>query len=157
MSTKTEVIGSDLVVTRTFRARRDLVFNAWTDPEQVQSWWGCGDTTGVTSTVDLRVGGEYRHVMRIKEAGEYSMEGTFTEVDPPKRLAYTVPGQEIGGFETPETLTSIDFLERGDRTEVRLIMHGIAATPLKDIVTGGWTAAFDKLSKVVEEASQPVG
>jgi uncharacterized protein YndB with AHSA1/START domain len=30
----------EIVLTRTFDAPRELVFQAWTDPAQIAQWWG---------------------------------------------------------------------------------------------------------------------
>jgi uncharacterized protein YndB with AHSA1/START domain len=102
-------MGGRLVVTAIFDAPRERVFAAWTDPKQVQVWWGCAQATAVVSTVDLRVGGVYRHVMQVAGCGECTVSGEFIEVDPPRRLAFRVKGARIDGHpEMPETTTAMD-------------------------------------------------
>jgi hypothetical protein len=34
--------GYELRITRTFDARRQMVFDAWTKPEMLKEWWGHG-------------------------------------------------------------------------------------------------------------------
>ena len=46
-----------ITLTRTFRAPRERVFAAWTDPETMQRWMVRGKCTD--AEVDLRVGGAY--------------------------------------------------------------------------------------------------
>lgn len=146
MSTDYEIIDGDLRFTRVFDAPRELVFAAWTDPERVQVWWGCAQTTSVASTVELRVGGAYRHVMQVEGAGEVVLAGEFTEVDPPRKLSYRVQGGPVEGMEDlPDTTTTVEFLERGDQTELRLTISGLSESQFKDIVTGGWRAGLAKL------------
>lgn len=148
MSTRTEVIDGKLCLTRTFDAPRSLVFDAWTRPEMVQTWWGCSRTTSVESTIDLRVGGEYRHVMQLEGIGPMTAMGTFTVVDPPERIAYTSPGGEFEGMPPmPDTTTTVVFVEVEGRTELRMTIEGLAGTPYLDIVQGGWGAGLEKLEK----------
>ena len=47
----------ELIIERIFDAPRALVWEAWTDPEQVQRWWGPQGFTTPFCTIDLRVGG----------------------------------------------------------------------------------------------------
>jgi len=49
--------GSELVITRVFDAPRELVWNAWTEPESVKRWWGPKGFTAPFCRIDLRVGG----------------------------------------------------------------------------------------------------
>ena len=49
--------GSELVITRVFDAPRELVWNAWTEPERVKRWWGPQSFTAPFCRIDLRVGG----------------------------------------------------------------------------------------------------
>jgi uncharacterized protein YndB with AHSA1/START domain len=49
--------GSELVITRVFDAPRELVWNAWTEPERVKRWWGPEGFTAPFCRIDLRVGG----------------------------------------------------------------------------------------------------
>ncbi len=50
----------EIVITRIFNAPRELVFKAWTDPEQVAQWWGPKGFTTRVVDLDLRSGGQWR-------------------------------------------------------------------------------------------------
>ena len=140
MSTKTSFENGQLTVTRVYDAPRDAVFDAWIETSKVEKWWGCADTTQVTSTVEPRVGGKYCHLMTIKDAGEFPMNAVITDYDPPALLAYEVAGMQPG-----QTMTvRVEFMERDGQTEVRLT-HDNIPTEFGEIITGGWSAAFDKL------------
>src|SRR5206468_2541018 len=69
-----------------FDAPRDVVFAAWTEPEQLKRWWGPGIFETVFAEVDLRPGGRYELVL---EPGSMRLVGEFREVTPPRRLVYT--------------------------------------------------------------------
>jgi len=78
-----------VTITRVFRAARDLVWKAWTDPEMMAQWFGPRGFTIPECTLDVRVGGSLRIVMRGPDGNDYPMKGTFLEVTPPERLKFT--------------------------------------------------------------------
>ncbi len=65
MTTPASKADTTLRINRTFRAPREKVFSAWTDPEKLKRWWGAheGFTTPIAE-IDLRVGGSYRLGMK---------------------------------------------------------------------------------------------
>jgi uncharacterized protein YndB with AHSA1/START domain len=60
----TEPGDRELVVTRTFDAPRELVFDAFTDPEHLMKWWGPHGCTVISCKADPRVGGAWSISMR---------------------------------------------------------------------------------------------
>ena len=54
----------ELVIMREFNAPRELVWRAFTEPEQIKKWWGPKAFTAPVVKIDLRVGGEYLFCMR---------------------------------------------------------------------------------------------
>jgi uncharacterized protein YndB with AHSA1/START domain len=68
MSNETDPVDAGnlvLVVRRTINATARRLFEAWTRPEQLRSWWGPRPVRCVDAQVDLRVGGRYRIVNEI--------------------------------------------------------------------------------------------
>ena len=53
-----------LVIERTFNAPRELVFEAFTDPARLMSWWGPHGCTAISCEADPRVGGTWCISMR---------------------------------------------------------------------------------------------
>ena len=76
----------------------------------MRRWWHAErDWETSEAEVDLRVGGEVRVVMRDPAAGaEYGGGGRYTEVDPPRRLAFTWLWDDMA----TRMLIEIDFEER---------------------------------------------
>lgn len=141
-----------LILRRTFDAPREAVFRAWTQPELMEQWWGCAECTGVQTTMDLRVGGTLRNIMQIENCGEVDMVATFTEVDPPNRLAFTTPGgpSPAGMPDMPDTTTTAVFTAvDANRTEVQVRIDGLIP-PFDQIVSGGWQASLEKLAKAAQ-------
>jgi uncharacterized protein YndB with AHSA1/START domain len=54
----------ELVITRIFDAPRELVFEAFTDPERLMNWWGPQGCTVISCEADPRAGGTWCISMR---------------------------------------------------------------------------------------------
>ena len=84
-------IGREFTITRVFDAPRELVWKAWTDPEQVARWFGPRgfSTPRSTVTMDVRPGGTFEFTMVSDDDGnEIPSGGTFLEVEEPERLVW---------------------------------------------------------------------
>ena len=139
-------------ITREFDAPREIVFNAWVDPDQVSAWWGCNMTTAVTSTVEPCVGGVYRHVMTLGDMGEHPYEGVITEFDPPNLLTYEadLPACEQFGSEAMHVRNRVEFNDLGGRTQLVITVTGITNDTMKGIISGGTADSIGKLTKFLD-------
>lgn len=156
MSTQIEIGEASLTATRVFDAPRELVFAAWTEPERIKAWGGCPGGTLLEISIDLRVGGEYRNRMHIEGAGEVTLVGVFSEVDIPQRIVYTFgPDPATGEQEFPSSTVAIDFVAKGDQTEVRLFHSGLVTEEMRGGVNEGWQNGFEKLVGYLEEQRTP--
>ena len=54
-----------IMLTRTFAAPREQVFEAWTRPEHVACWWDPAGTRLAECEIDLRPGGAFRFVNQL--------------------------------------------------------------------------------------------
>jgi uncharacterized protein YndB with AHSA1/START domain len=104
----------EIVITRTFNAPRELVFDAWTTPELLARWFGPPDWKLTGCEVDARPGGGYRFVMQHDNGATMGITGRFREVERPHRLVSTEIYDEdwTGG----ETLITNELEEDGGRT-----------------------------------------
>ena len=150
MTNEIEKLPDGLRITRIFTAPRERVFEAWTNPEMVQTWWGCAQTTAVHSRIELRVDGAYTHTLDIEGCGQYEMQGHFTHYDPPAHLAWTTPG--TNGM--PTTHVDVRFEDLGQQTRVCLTLSGLENEEFKGIVTEGWKAGFAKLSQRIDSGME---
>ena len=136
-------------VTRVIDAPRHEVFRAWTDPEILKAWWGPGAFTCPEAEVDLRPGGDYRLVMQPTSGEPMVLAGTYREVDAPSRLVYTWRWATGPAATGDESLVTVEFVDAGDRTEVRLSHedfppdHGPAPYAL------GWDGGLEKLEALL--------
>ncbi len=132
---------------RTFAAPRERVFAAWTEPELVRQWFG-GEGCELTGLeMDVRPGGAYRFCMKTSQ-GEMTVGGTYREVASPEKLVYTWQWEDDPAYADRETLVTVEFVDCGGSTEVRLTHENF---PTAENVTNhqqGWTVALEKLDKL---------
>jgi uncharacterized protein YndB with AHSA1/START domain len=144
--------GNTLRMERTFHAPAQAVFEAWTSEEVMRRWWHAEhDWETTVATVDLRVGGEVRVVMRDPHRdAEYGGGGVYTEIDPPRRLAFTWLWD--GG--TTRQLIEIEFDEaEAGVTTVRFTHSGLWDEEAVRSHEEGWSSAFDNLERALAAAS----
>ena len=125
-----------------FDAPRERVFAAWTDPAELERWWGPGRFRTTRAEVDLRPGGRYEIVL---EPGPMRLVGEFREVLAPRRLVYT--WQWVAGVpDTPASLVTVEFHDLGGRTEVVLRHDSFAGPGPVDMYGAGWASGLAKLA-----------
>jgi uncharacterized protein YndB with AHSA1/START domain len=154
----------DLVVTRIFDAPLEIVWNAWTDPEQVKRWWGPRYYTSPTCRIDLREGGKYVFAMQApaEQGGQVSYTaGVYERIVPMERLEFTQgPADEAGNRIDPaeagmpadfpkELHTVVTFRTLGDMTELTIREEGWTMGQMFVYALAGTQQQFDKLSAVV--------
>src|SRR5262249_39787821 len=106
-------------VRRRMPVPREVVYEAWTDPEGLREWMCPGDVISAEATLDVRVGGSFRITMRSKER-VHEHVGTYQIVEPPAKLSFT-----WSGLDNPNeiTLVTVEFIAHGAESEL-VITHG---------------------------------
>ena len=114
----------EIVFTRVFDAPHELVWEAWTDPQQVVQWWGPTGFTTTTHEMEVRPGGVWRFIMHGPDGTDYPNKIVYTEVVRPKRLAFThgsANESESGQFQV-----TVTFTDQGGKT--RFTMRSLFAS-----------------------------
>jgi uncharacterized protein YndB with AHSA1/START domain len=140
----------NLRIERTYRAPIERVYEAWTSEEVLRRWWRTDrgwDTSD--AQVDLRVGGAVRVVMRTETGKEIGGGGVYTEVEPPRRLAFTW----LWDGETRRTLIEIDFSEHAGVTTVVFVHRDLWDEEAVRSHEDGWTRMFEILADYTENRS----
>jgi len=134
---------------RRFEKPREIVFRAWTDPEALKQWWCPQGWIPAEVDLELRVGGSYRIGMRRLSGGApVYVRGSFLEVDPPEKLAYT--WEWVNAFEQmPRTRVTVQFLAEGSTTIVSLTHEDLPEIPVCLQHRNGWIAALGRLGEVL--------
>lgn len=123
-----------IVFERVIDATVDEAFALFTEPERLRRWHA------VSAAVDLRVGGDYRFTV-VPGSIAY---GTFSEIEPGKRLVYTWGWK---GDDTPPPSASsiaVEFEPIGSQTKVTLTHSGLDEEAATNHSVG-WTHYCDRL------------
>lgn len=135
---------------RVFDAPIELVWAAWTRAEHLSRWMKCDrEATYEVLSWTPEVGGRIETRMIMPGQFEVTSTGRFTEVDPPRLLAYTIDADPA--LEAPEMRVRVQLAEvvdEGRKTQVTLTQSGIP-TDLRGIIDGGWTHSLSQLGDVV--------
>jgi uncharacterized protein YndB with AHSA1/START domain len=133
---------------RTYAAPRQLVWDAWTDPDQIAQWWGPRGVTTPRESIelDLRPGGRIRFDMVDDATGtRYPNSGTVLEVDPPSRLVYADDGFPDGTGKGTATVTFTAVDERTTTLRVRIVAD--FDETVRAGAEQGWGSQLEKLAE----------
>jgi uncharacterized protein YndB with AHSA1/START domain len=131
-------------------APRATVFAFLLDPDKLMRWMGTG------AEMDPHPGGIY---LLKGVAGKHSARGTFKEVVPVHRLAYSFGWDHRAEVPPDSTLIEIDLEERGQGTLLKITQSGLPTQEERAAHAKGWTHYNDRLADVLSgkpvEPDQP--
>ena len=136
-----------LTVRRVVAATPDRVFEAWTDPEQLSSWWGPSHVTCTHAEVDARAGGAYRLHNQLPDGSLIVIRGEFLRCEPPHHLEYT--WWVSPGSQTEAERVTVQFNSHPVGTEVVVHHEQIADPAVARSHEQGWLGCFDGLAEFV--------
>jgi uncharacterized protein YndB with AHSA1/START domain len=109
------------------------------------------------ASMDLRVGGRFRIQMKMPDGEFFTAAGEFKEVKAPERLVYTWDwekdgsGAEFGEVEGKQSLITVEFLKRGERTEMVLTHTRFTSVESRDSHARGWGKITESFAAFVEK------
>ena len=153
----------DLLLERIVDVPCELVWDAWTQPEQLKKWFTPAPWTTVDCEIDLRPGGLFRTLMRTPEGEEFPSVGCYLEVMENRKLSWTSvlgPGYRPATLPTDESscealaMTAVITLEpHGTGTKyTALVLHADEASRKRHEDMGfheGWSTALDQLVAMI--------
>ena len=152
------------VLEREFDAPRELVWQAWTDPELLSQWYGPRVDT-IIHQFDIEEGGIWLNEMKWDGKSNYQ-RAEFTEVNPPERLVFMQSSTDDEWNivanpmmpDWPRVLTTIvTFDAKGEKTKMRLewVPHDASQAELDCFAAAmeglgkGWGAGMDLLAELL--------
>jgi len=146
-TTVERVSDREVVVTRTINGPARIVFEAFAKAELLRRWW-VPKSMGMTllsCEVDARVGGKYRLEFDVGGAEPAAFFGTYVEVQPYARLAWTNDESGEGG-----SVTTVTFEEKGGKTLVVLR----ESHPSKEALDAAGTGAAEALIETFDQLDE---
>lgn len=144
---------SDIFISREFDAPVEAVFRAWTEPEQIQAWWGPEGFHCETQSIDIRKGGEWRFVMIGPDGKAYPNLISYQQIVPNERIEYSV-GDGITA--EPEFTAVTTFEDLGGRTRVTMRSTLPSAAERERVVGfGAIELGYSTLDKLAKQLGLP--
>ena len=144
-----ETTDHEFTMTRVFAAPRELVWQAWTDCEHLQHWWGPKGWTLPVCKLDFREGGVWHYCMKGPAPDGNEMESwgkaTYQEIVEPERIAYLDAfSDEAGNVNEalPELMTILTFEEVDGGTRVTDVARFATAAELETVLAMGMEAGL---------------
>jgi uncharacterized protein YndB with AHSA1/START domain len=144
-----------LKLSRTIKAPRTRVFDAWTRPELAEKWFAPRSMVVVSAEADARSGGTYRIAMRgdngTGKCINAAVAGHYTKVIPNELLSFTWAWP---GDPAPETLVTVEFKDAGEgKTQITITQGQFEQKSDLDRHEHGWLGCFDNLEKFAKSTA----
>jgi uncharacterized protein YndB with AHSA1/START domain len=119
-------------------ASPEIVFEYFTDSTRWAAWWGAG------STIDARVGG----AVLIRSPNAPEAIGTVEEIDPPRRIVFTMGYRSGKPFPPGASRVTISLRATADGTCLHLV-HAAADAGARDEYVQGWRYQLSLFANLV--------
>jgi uncharacterized protein YndB with AHSA1/START domain len=155
---RSAIPAEQLVLERIIDASPERIFDAFTDPDQLQRWWWPKGFTCPAAEVDLRVGGTYRLAMKwpgsmpIEEQFSHHMGGEYYEIERPHRLVMSARAVNDEKGELFATLLEVTLEARAGGTALTIRQSYFEPLPPAAAMGGaeqGWSEQLDKLQRLL--------
>lgn len=146
-----------VIVERVFPQSKEVLFDAWTQPEQMSQWRGSPGTHVEEAQADLTVGGKQRHVKVLDDdpTNRVVTDSVFTEFFRPEVF---VEVQRITG--DPEIDPSlrmeqrVEFVSTGREGTLVRIIQGPYEPSIAEWHSKAWEAEISRLADFLTERGQ---
>lgn len=147
----------NVVLTRTYEASIEDIWNLWTTKAGLESWWGPEDFSVKVNKLDLRPGGELLYAMTatappqvefMKRAGmPLTTEArlTYTEVSPMQRLAYRHAVDFIPEVRAYDVATVVEFSAERNRVRMVVNIDAMHSDEWTQRAVAGWETQLTKV------------
>lgn len=161
---------ADLVITRTYDASRERVWEMWTHAEEMQKWWGPKDFPHPSCKLDVRIGGTSHICMKTPDGQEIWSGGEYKEIVPNERLIMSdyftdKDGNKVSPtvygmphdfpLEMTITVTLEDTKDPASefspiKTKMTLRQGPHPAGEIFSMARAGWSESFEKLAELLK-------
>lgn len=149
-------------ITYEFNAPVKMVFEAWTQPEQLLQWFAPTGCDLKFESIDVRKGGSFHSCISNPQFGDCWCKGTYLEIDYPNKLVFTMEVADASGnsisaidagmdSEWPDSTTvDVTFTENNGKTKVELRQTVSEALAKKTGAHPSWILMLDRLQELLK-------
>lgn len=147
----------DYFIVREFEAPRELVFQAFTDPELVKKWLGPHGLKMTIEKYESKDGGAYRYVHEDQNGNKFVFRGVNHQVLSPERIIGTFEFEGLPGGHVSLQTATFEALP-GGRTRVtsQSVFQSVADRDgmLRSGMERGIKQSFERLDEVLAGMEQ---
>jgi uncharacterized protein YndB with AHSA1/START domain len=143
-------VSGEVRISRVFGAPRELVFRAFTDPDQIAVWWAPDGCEVPRESVDIMpsAGGRIHFSILDATSGDsVPVRFEIEEFAEPELLVFSSEPQPEFGL-PHRMLTRVEFAVHDEGTRVT-VTQGPHTDEMRDRADAGWSGALDKLERLV--------
>jgi len=145
---------NQICISRIFDAPRELVYQAFVDPDQLARWFGPVGASVPRDTVeiDARVGGRLRFVMTVDADPGFRnpIDAVFTAVTENELLVADMAAEGVPGVDgTLRATLRLEFHDEGDGKTRLELRQGPFDPEIGDQTRTGWESSFTKLDALL--------
>lgn len=150
---------------RTYPTTAEQLWELWTTTRGIESWWAPDGFTVEVQELGLRSGGALVYTMTatapeqiefMRTAGmplTTQSRKTFTEVEPPRRLAYTSLVDFVPGVEPYEFLTTVELEPVDNGVHVVMTVEAMHDDVWTERLLAGRANELDNLGRLIARGS----
>jgi uncharacterized protein YndB with AHSA1/START domain len=151
----------ELFITHLFDAPRELVFKAWTDPEQLKHWYAPDGCTIEFKYINVKEGGTFHSCIHDPIHGDCWIKGVYDQVIFPEKLVFSMiltneNGESIASVAAgkpedwpEETITTVTFTSIGNQTKLAIHQTVSEEDAKQTGAYQSWIKMFNKLNILI--------
>ncbi len=149
-------------INRRFKAPRELIWKAWTDPHYLQQWFAPPGCEMLSCKMDFRIGGTFHYSQKMPDGRILWGKWKFIDIDAPGKikLIQSFSNEQGEVARSPfspdwplQTMSTTTFKELNGETELRIEWAAYEATEIENAtftaghesMRGGWGGTLDRL------------
>ena len=142
---------SAIRISRYFSESPQEVWQAWTDPKLVKSWFGSDPHgTVLDASLDVRAGGTFEVTFRNSDGTQFTCTGVYKEIEEDQRLVFTWTWKD-----RPEVSELVTLVFQAESNGTWMIFeHSNIDGGTKHDYETGWKSTFDKLEGTLKAGGQ---
>lgn len=149
MNSANDASSRTLTLQKKFNAPVKLVWDAWTNPDDIIQWWAPKGMKVTVTEHDFKVGGKWKYTMPVPDGSLFVSEGTYLDIVPYEKIVTTADFKPM----TEGVELHVLFEADGDKTNFTFsVIHATEDYCKQQEKMGfynGWASAFNRLESVV--------
>jgi uncharacterized protein YndB with AHSA1/START domain len=138
-----------LTIKKVFNAPVNLVWNAWTEADQILQWWAPQGMKIKVVEHNFTVGGRWKFSMPMPNGGDFVSEGTYLEIIEHQKIVTSADFKPM----TENVELHVSFQADGDKTNFEFsVIHKTEEYCKAQEKMGfynGWGSALNRMEEVI--------